>query len=99
MGIGRNVSRTDRNRDARLIRLRALAVAAGLTLVACGGQEPTNDNGTQLPNPASQYCEEQGGTVEIRDESGGQRGVCVFDDGSECDEWEFYRGECEPGNE
>ena len=39
------------------------------------------------------------GTVEIREERGGQRGVCVFDDGSECDEWEFYRGECEPGNE
>jgi inhibitor of cysteine peptidase len=50
-----------------------------------------------LPNPAAVYCEEQGYTVEIRtDESGGQYGVCVFPDGSECEEWAFYRGECGP---
>lgn len=51
-----------------------------------------------MPNPASAYCEEQGGTLEIReDEDGGQYGVCIFDDGSECEEWAFYRGECESG--
>ena len=51
-----------------------------------------------LPNPASAYCEEQGGQVEIRtDAGGGQYGVCIFADGSECDEWAFYRGECSPG--
>jgi putative hemolysin len=50
-----------------------------------------------LPNPASVYCEEQGGSVEIRtDADGGQYGVCIFADGSECDEWAFYRGECSP---
>jgi putative hemolysin len=51
-----------------------------------------------LANPASVYCQEQGGTVEIRtDSSGGQFGVCVFKDGSECDEWAFFNGECQPG--
>ena len=50
-----------------------------------------------LPNPASTYCEEQGYRVEIRtDDQGNQYGVCVFPDGSECDEWAFYRGECGP---
>lgn len=54
----------------------------------------------QLANPASVYCEEQGGTLEIRTaEAGGQAGYCVFDDGSECDEWAFFRGECTPGGE
>ena len=53
---------------------------------------------TQLANPASVYCVEQGGTLDIRtDDSGGQYGVCVFKDGSECEEWAFYRGECKPG--
>jgi len=52
---------------------------------------------TGLANPASVFCEEQGGVVEIRDGDGGQYGVCVFPDGSECEEWEFYRGECAPG--
>jgi len=50
-----------------------------------------------LPNPASTYCEAQGYRVEIRtDDQGNQYGVCVFPDGSECDEWAFYRGECGP---
>jgi hypothetical protein len=44
------------------------------------------------------YCEKQGYPVEIRtDENGGQVGVCIFPDGSECDEWAYYRGECRPG--
>ena len=51
-----------------------------------------------LANPASEYCEANGGTVEIReDESGGQIGYCIFPDGSECEEWAYYRGECQQG--
>lgn len=53
-----------------------------------------------MPNPASVYCEENGGTLEIRtdEETGGQVGICIFSDGSECDEWAFYRDECAPGD-
>lgn len=48
-------------------------------------------------NPASAYCKEQGYHLEIRsDQAGGQYGVCIFPDGSECEEWSFYRGECAP---
>ena len=55
---------------------------------------------TQLANPASVHCEEQGGALEIRTgDDGGQTGYCVFDDGSECEEWAFFRGECRPGGE
>jgi putative hemolysin len=50
-----------------------------------------------LANPASVFCEENGGTLEIREEAEGQVGVCVFPDGSECEEWAYYRGECAPG--
>lgn len=50
-----------------------------------------------IANPASAYCAEQGGTSEIRTaEDGTQSGVCVFPDGSECDEWAFFRGSCTP---
>jgi putative hemolysin len=75
--------------------MRWLLVAAWcVALAACGG--PAEDD-SGLANPASVFCEEQGGTVEIRtDEDGAQQGVCVFEDGSECDEWAFYRGECAP---
>jgi len=52
-----------------------------------------------MANPASVYCEEQGGRLEIRtDDSGGQAGYCIFADGSECEEWAFFRGECAPAS-
>lgn len=52
-----------------------------------------------IANPASVYCEENGGTLETRtDDAGAQTGYCLFGDGSECEEWAFYRGECQPGD-
>jgi putative hemolysin len=45
-------------------------------------------------NPASTYCIEQGGTIEMRTDDTGQYGVCIFDN-SECEEWAFFRGECD----
>lgn len=80
------------------------ALIGGLALIvvlvpACSDDDDTGgDDGAGLPNPAAVYCEEQGGTVDIREDAeGNQYGVCVFDDGSECDEWAFFRGECAPG--
>ena len=50
-----------------------------------------------MPNPASLYCEENGNTLEIRTaDDGSQSGVCIFPDGSTCDEWAYFRGECGP---
>jgi putative hemolysin len=57
---------------------------------------PTGGN-VGLANPASVYCEDQGYTLEMRVDENGQYGVCIFPDGSECEEWAFYRGECSPG--
>ena len=52
---------------------------------------------SQLPNPASIYCQEQGGSLENRMVEAGQKGFCIFDDGSECGQWDFFREECKPG--
>jgi putative hemolysin len=55
-----------------------------------------NDNGTQMANPASEYCIEQGGTLEIiEDETGGEIGMCTLPNGIICEEWSLFRGECE----
>ncbi len=59
--------------------------------------EPAATDITQvnMPNPASLYCEQNGNTLELRTaDDGSQSGVCVFPDGSTCDEWAYYRGEC-----
>jgi len=53
-----------------------------------------------MPNPASLYCEQNGNILKIRTaEDGSQSGVCVFPDGSTCDEWAYFRGECGPAIE
>ncbi len=50
-----------------------------------------------MPNPASVYCEQTGNKLEIRTSAdGSQSGVCIFPNGSTCDEWAYYQGECEP---
>jgi hypothetical protein len=50
-----------------------------------------------MPNPASVYCEQNGNKLEIQMASdGSQSEICVFPDGSTCDEWAYYRGECDP---
>ncbi len=53
-----------------------------------------------MPNPASVYCNEQGNKNEIRMASdGSQSGICIFPDGSTCDEWAYFRGECGPASQ
>lgn len=55
----------------------------------------TNTKTTGMANPASVYCEKQGGKLEIRTAAnGGQTGYCRFPNGKVCEEWKFYQGEC-----
>lgn len=61
-----------------------------ILISGCITQNNTKDN-EKLPNPASVYCEEQGGTLEIRtNPDGSQTGYCIFPDGSECEEWIYF---------
>lgn len=59
-----------------------------------GAPKPTGSCGqnSQIANPASVYCQEQGGELEIKTATdGGQFGWCKFSDGRECEEWDFFR--------
>jgi putative hemolysin len=47
-----------------------------------------------IPNPASMYASKMGCTHKTMTIKEGQIGVCIFPDGSECEEWAFYRGKC-----
>ena len=50
-----------------------------------------------LPNPAAVYCTQNGYKYEIQTASdGSQSGICIFPDGSTCDDWAYYREECGP---
>ena len=50
-----------------------------------------------IPNPASKNCLDKGGKLEMREETAGTLGICKFSDGTECEEWKFYRNECRKG--
>ncbi len=60
-------------------------------------KEEKANNEADIPNPASVFCEKQGGQLEIRNFKSGQKGFCLFEDGSECEEWDFYYGKCKKG--
>ncbi len=52
------------------------------------------ENNTQIANPASKFCVDNGGTLEIRTApDGSQTGYCKLG-GKECEEWSLFRGEC-----
>jgi putative hemolysin len=66
---------------------------------SCSPRQVSPTPEEDMPNPASVYCEQNGGDLELRqDASGGVAGICVFPDGSECDEWAYFRSECKPGD-
>ncbi|MFA6458370.1 MAG: DUF333 domain-containing protein [Patescibacteria group bacterium] len=53
---------------------------------------------TGLANPAATKCLVDGFAYEIRaDANGGQFGVCTDSANKECDEWQYFRGECTLG--
>jgi putative hemolysin len=77
----------------RTFGLVALLAISSLTLAGCNKAEtPVEENNAEIANPASVYCEDNGGTLNL------EEGLCMFDDGSFCEEWSYYRGECQPGD-
>ena len=93
-------------RKATLILGFTMAVAS---LAACGGDDappttaapvttdaPAAPGGAQIGNPASQYCVDQGGTLEMVDETAGTVGYCNLPDGTRVEEWEYFRASQSP---
>lgn len=45
-----------------------------------------------MPNPASAYCEHNGGWIETVNAPGGQTGYCHLPNGAVVEEWALFRG-------
>jgi len=92
----------------RYLFITLTTIAFSILLLACAPPNldvpptpnqdiPPTEEVTDMVNPAAKYCIDQGYRHEIRhDEAGNEVGVCIFDDGSECDAWAYFRGECGP---
>jgi putative hemolysin len=70
-----------------------ILLLVAIAMVSCAS-EPT---APQLANPASAYCEEQGGRHVVERASRGEFGVCFFEDNRQCEEWALLRAECPVG--
>ncbi len=73
--------------------MKALIGAALLTLLAGCSTQPTPEKPLGMANPASVYCVEQGGKLELRDEPAGVTGYCHLPDGRVVEEWTLYHAE------
>ena len=66
---------------------------ATLTVVVAGctvsGPDPMLAVG--MPSPASFYCIERGGTLDIQEHADGNVTMCVLSDGTRIEEWKLYR--------
>jgi len=77
-----------------------ITLVLGLMLYACAKtdsqavDETESGNTAGIANPASVYCEGLGYELEMRTTDVGTSGICIFPDGSECDEWDFLSGRC-----
>lgn len=64
-------------------------------LSACSSQTQPDE---ELSNPATDYCLDQGGTLQFEERGDrGEIGVCYFDDNRQCEEWAMLRGDCSVG--
>lgn len=59
------------------------------------GVQTKNTTGTKIANPASVNCIEKGGKLSIVDKPEGQVGMCKLSNGKVCEEWAYFRGECQ----
>lgn len=68
-----------------------------IALTWCSLIPQTENWQDETPNPASIFCEENDGTLEIIPDAWWERWKCNFEDWSFCEERSFYHGECSPG--
>ena len=85
-----------------------LAALSAMLLAGCGATQGGGDRnagqasqgGTRsmagsavgMPNPASVFCRDRGGTTQFQKQAdGGVAGLCRFPDGRVCEEWSFFR--------
>lgn len=72
-------------------------ISIGLICLSWCTLIPENNVQEEVANPASEYCEQNWWTLEIVPDEWWSRWKCNFEDGSFCEEWAFYHGECSPG--
>ncbi|EJC65885.1 DUF333 domain-containing protein [Alcaligenes ammonioxydans] len=67
------------------------ACAGSLMLSACANSPQTVAKPVAQTNLASSFCQRMGGQTIVHESESGAYGTCLMKDGSESEEWAFYR--------
>ena len=78
-------------------RIRFVLITLSMLLLAGCGLQNTPEFQPTLQDQISLYCLDHEGNLEMREESWRLQGYCVFTDGSECAEADFFNGVCKAG--
>ena len=73
---------------------KILFILCGGTLVlsACSPTKTPTPQKIGMPNPASQYCIDQGGKLEMKKNANGDAYAnCILPDGRVIEEWQLFR--------
>jgi uncharacterized protein len=76
--------------------MKSMSAVVILVLAGCTSHTPP-EKPVGMANPASVFCAEQGGKVEIRRGTDGETGYCHLPDGRVVEEWEFFRSQNKAG--
>ncbi len=78
-----------------VLSVALILLMAGCTIPGLTEKENPQGNPGQIANPASVNCVNNGGNLSIvKDANGGEVGMCTLPDGTVCEDWAYFRGEC-----
>ena len=78
-------------------RLGFASIALSMLLLAGCGMQSAPEVQSTLQDQISLYCLDHEGNLEMREEGWKFHGYCIFADGSECAEADFFNGVCKAG--
>ena len=78
-------------------RLGFTSIALSMLLLAGCGMQSAPEVQPTLQDQISLYCLDHEGNLEMREEGWKLHGYCIFADGSECVEADFFNGVCKAG--
>lgn len=78
-------------------RLGFASIALSMLLLAGCGMQNTPEFQPSLQDQISLYCLDHEGNLEMREEGWKLHGYCIFADGSQCAEADFFNGVCKAG--
>lgn len=78
-------------------RIRFVLITLSVLSFAGCGLQNTPEFQPSLQDQISLYCLDHEGNLEMREEGWKLNGYCIFADGSECAEADFFNGVCKAG--